>query len=580
MNLTIRGTTATPRRESKAQGWQANSRASRGPRPNDVPELHFGKLGDSEDEDVVYEPLSKSPLRLGPPDSSSTVSWGSPISKTPLTFQNHQPPPWEEKTIPENLPAPSERYKDKYKAYATEMKMNYKQHSQRAKGQNDTQPEPVSQPEQGFVAGECKILPVDDKAFLQQCYTSPSNTFQQNMRKLEAEELAAEKRKQAVVEQIMIDQLSRAVISDPEQNVTLTGQVALSTTGSAPLRFKNRSLHDTKVRTTSALTESLLSNKLRFDARILSRNGRDACRELLGFFFAHDGSLTIYEYRHFGKNRSNALPFIKKGVYSHQHGRKKGAQYQIHDFNVGSNLTFATTDQNLPESIKQKATLTVRITGLDEVAKNTLLAHFPVKNQVLKKQEVEDQRVLRMVQGLIKEKMGNRGVRTITGLGKYFRNLEKSGNGVLQKAELQLALKTFHLDIPNKEFEGVWLILDENEDGQLDYGEFIRGIVGEMSEYRKSFVRKAYVKLDPNKTGSISITDINKFYCVKGHPKVISGDVTEEQLRAAFITTLQEVCKDKSEISYSEFEDFYEGLSIEITEDEDFINILKHSWGI
>ncbi|KAG2460013.1 KCNC2 protein, partial [Polypterus senegalus] len=348
----------------------------------------IGKRTAEKVGDVVYDPLGKSPLRLGPPDSSSTVSWGTPFSKTPLTFQNHQPPPWEEKTIPENLPAPSERYKEKYKAYETEMKMNYKQHSQRAKGQNDTQPELVSQPEQGFVAGECKVLPVDDKAFLQQCYTSPSNTFQQNMRKLEAEELAAEKRKQAVVEQIMIDQLSRAVISDPEQNVTLTGQVALPTTGSAPLRFKNRSLHDTKVRTTSALTESLLSNKLRFDARILSR------------------------------------------------------------------------------------------------------AHFPIKNQVLKKQEVEDQRVLRMVQGLIKEKMGNRGVRTITGLGKYFRNLEKSGNGVLQKAELQLALKTFHLDIPNKEFEGVWLILDENEDGQLDYGEFIRGIVGEMSEYRKSFVRK------------------------------------------------------------------------------------------
>lgn len=34
-----------------------------------------------------------------------------------------------------------------------------------------------------------------------------------------------------------------------------------------------------------------------------SRNGRDACRELVGFFFAHDQSLTIYEYRQFGKNR-------------------------------------------------------------------------------------------------------------------------------------------------------------------------------------------------------------------------------------------------------------------------------------
>lgn len=34
-----------------------------------------------------------------------------------------------------------------------------------------------------------------------------------------------------------------------------------------------------------------------------SRNGRDACRDLIGFFFACDRSLTVYEFRQFGKNR-------------------------------------------------------------------------------------------------------------------------------------------------------------------------------------------------------------------------------------------------------------------------------------
>ena len=31
------------------------------------------------------------------------------------------------------------------------------------------------------------------------------------------------------------------------------------------------------------------------------RNGRDAIRELTGFYFAADNSLTIYEFRQFGK---------------------------------------------------------------------------------------------------------------------------------------------------------------------------------------------------------------------------------------------------------------------------------------
>ena len=37
----------------------------------------------------------------------------------------------------------------------------------------------------------------------------------------------------------------------------------------------------------------------------LFRNGRDAVRELTGFYFAVDNSLTIYEFRQFGKTYEN-----------------------------------------------------------------------------------------------------------------------------------------------------------------------------------------------------------------------------------------------------------------------------------
>jgi hypothetical protein len=46
---------------------------------------------------------------------------------------------------------------------------------------------------------------------------------------------------------------------------------------------------------------SLLSKRVRFDARILSQNGRDVHRDLCGFFFLSDGTMTIYEFRQFGQ---------------------------------------------------------------------------------------------------------------------------------------------------------------------------------------------------------------------------------------------------------------------------------------
>lgn len=603
MDLKIKGITATPREggqthleagKNSAQGWRANSRATRGPRPNEVPELNFGKLEDSEDEDS-YIPASKGYPCLAPPDSSSTVSWGTPFpapyalhhhsQQKPFhknTEANKKPLSWEEKTVPENLPAPSERYKQKYKQYESDLKESYRQHSQnvKEKSKTGTQLEHSPRNEAHTQAVEDDLTALDEKALQQQCYTSKPYSAQHSMRKLAAEDFAIERRKQAVVEQVMVDQLSRAVISDPEQNGTIREQNSLPGLGSAPLRFKNRTLHDTKVKTSSALTENLLSNKLRFDARILSRNGRDACRELIGFFFGFDKSLTVYEYRHFGKNRSNALPFIQKGAYSHQHGRRKGMQYQIRDFYVGANITFTTSGQNLPESIRKKPSFTIRITNVGEVPKSMLLATSTGKNQGPTKQELDDKNVFKAIQGMLKERLSKRGVRTLTGLGKYFRNKDTSGDGVLQKTELRQALKEFHLDLPDKDFESLWLILDQNCDGQVDYGEFKWAVIGEMSEYRKAFVRKAYMKLDPNKTGNIAVIDIKKFYCAKRHPKVLSGEATEEQLRAAFVETMQESCRDSSAVSYTEFEDYYEGMSIGIIEDEDFANVLKNSWGI
>ncbi|KAG7454681.1 hypothetical protein MATL_G00262410, partial [Megalops atlanticus] len=558
------------------------------PRPEEVPPLNLGKLGDWEDEDVSYVPLSDRHPRRGPPDSASTLSWGTahsarahrattkPFKKTPVT---KKPPPWEEeKVVPENLPPPSERYRMKYQQYEAELRENFKQHTQRMQ-QTGRGEEATDQPQESSSCAE-DLTAQDERALLQQCYTSKPYTLQHSMRKLEAEDVAIERRKQAVVEQVMVDQLSRAVISDPDQNSAQTELSSPPGIGSAPLRFRKRTLHETKVKTRSALTENLLSNKLRFDARILSRNGRDASRELIGFFFAYDKTLTVYEYRHFGKNRTNALPFIPKGCYKHECGRRQGAQYSIHDIYVGANLSFSTRGQNFPDNMKRRPLLLLRITDLDELAKNMLLTSTGEIRQGLSKEERDDKNIFKAVQGVLRERVRGRGVLTLTGLGKLLREADISGDGVLRKEEIRSALEAFHLTLSDKDFDSVWRILDHHGDGRVDYGEFIRAVVGEMNEFRKSFVRKAFMKLDPNKSGTVPMTDIEKFYCAKGHPKVVSGEALEEELRAGFMESLREGCLDPREVSYCEFEDYYEGLSIGIADDQDFANILRNSWGI
>lgn len=158
----------------------------------------------------------------------------------------------EQKTRPENLPSPTERNKLKYGQYEADTKEEYKQHPQRiAEKKKDHLQCPDSsikgtQLEDGH---NDDFVTLDKKALLQQCYTNKPYNMQHNIRKSEAEDVAAERRKQAVVEQVMVDQLCRAVISDPEQSTysdACKEAQGLLGVGTAPMRFRKRTLHETK----------------------------------------------------------------------------------------------------------------------------------------------------------------------------------------------------------------------------------------------------------------------------------------------------------------------------------------------
>uniref|UniRef100_A0A8V0YGE3 Calcyphosine 2 n=1 Tax=Gallus gallus TaxID=9031 RepID=A0A8V0YGE3_CHICK len=568
MDLEVKGIAASPRRQTqlssrgkKCQGWRPDTRAARGPRPPEVPCLDLGRLRDSDDENGnSYIPCSRSfPHTCS---LNSSLDWRTSL-ETPRGqhLPSQQRSVLEQKTIPENLPTPTDKYKLKYHQYEADMKEEYKQYSERtAEKKRNHLPCPGTSVEGSqFEDGHSDDLTaLDEKALLQRCYTSKPYNTQHSMKKSEAEDVAAERKKQAVVEQVMLDQLSRAVISDPEQNTRgdvskeVQGHLGL---GTAPMRFRKRTLHETK-------------------------NGRDACRDLIGFFFACDRSLTVYEFRQFGKNRTNALPFIQKGVYQHQRGQKKGKAYDLTDFYIGANLTFQSIDHNLPKSIKQNPILTLRVTSIDEVAMDFLKDSCLEFNQGYSEQLIDDSKVFKKIQGMLRETLSKRGVRVVTGLGKYFRHIDKNGNGFLSQTDFKEALKLFHLEVPEQDFESLWLILDDSKSDKVNYGEFIHAIAGEMNEYRKAFVRKAYMKLDFNKTGSVPMVDIRKCYCAKKHPLVLAGKATEEEIKSSFLETLGESCSSPEEVSYSEFEDYYEGLSIGIADDDDFVNILRNPWGI
>lgn len=56
--------------------------------------------------------------------------------------------------------------------------------------------------------------------------------------------------------------------------------------------------------------------------------------------------------------------------------------------------------------------------------------------------------------------------------------------------------------------------------------------------------------------------------------------LTEADLNPDFLAFVREAGKVTKTVSYAEFEDYYEGLSLEIPDDEEYINNLRATWSI
>lgn len=60
-----------------------------------------------------------------------------------------------------------------------------------------------------------------------------------------------------------------------------------------------------------------------------------------------------------------------------------------------------------------------------------------------------------------------------------------------------------------------------------------------MTETRKAAVEAAFKKLDKTGDGVVTVEDLKGIYSAKNHPKVVKGEVTEEQLLKKFLNMFE-----------------------------------------
>ena len=286
--------------------------------------------------------------------------------------------------------------------------------------------------------------------------------------------------------------------------------------------------YNPKKYTSSGFLAGKESQKFRFCVRILSNNGKDVHRDLVGYFFG-DGSLTIYEFRKLAK-KCMILPLIKRNVYPNMLS-EEGKPYTAFDIKDGKDISFKTEEHNaLPDYIADKTYVTFRVTNIDYEAKSRLLTG--VKGSENKTSTVSKNEELVAIQKKVKHSFMKSGPSKLIKFSSALNDVfsRHAHEPTRLKNVFQKAVTDHNVDLNENEFDKVWdqmlfnrtgvkgekKCLAEWKSSDADNEEFLRLLIGEMGEDRRDLVRKAFIKLDANKNGYLETAEVKKFICDNG----------------------------------------------------------------
>lgn len=164
--------------------------------------------------------------------------------------------------------------------------------------------------------------------------------------------------------------------------------------------------------------------------------------------------------------------------------------------------------------------------------------------------------------------------------------MDDDNSRIISRAEFEKACRDFKTDMSSEDVGTLFGAFDVNKDGVIQYEEFLRILRGELNDYRKSLVQKAFQKLDRNGNGFVELEDIVGVYNASKHPAVLEGRKTSEQVMGEFLETFEThhnlmfQGKNDQKITFEEFAEYYANVSMSIDEDLYFGAMMNNAWNL
>jgi Ca2+-binding EF-hand superfamily protein len=178
----------------------------------------------------------------------------------------------------------------------------------------------------------------------------------------------------------------------------------------------------------------------------------------------------------------------------------------------------------------------------------------------------------------VKDQINKRGSK-LSILGKTFRSsLSYDGNTKINKEDFIFSFKELGIVLDDSEYEVLLCFLDKDKDQMVNFDEFLVAIRGRPNTRRQAIIDKSFLKFDKDGTGLIKVTDIREvFNCIK-HPKVVCGEMNDDQVFAQLLKHFNDY--GEGTIERKEWNDYYSVISSSIDNDDHFVLLMKTAWNL
>jgi Ca2+-binding EF-hand superfamily protein len=182
----------------------------------------------------------------------------------------------------------------------------------------------------------------------------------------------------------------------------------------------------------------------------------------------------------------------------------------------------------------------------------------------------------------VKKAMKIRGVNSFNDLQRRFKIMDDDHSLSLSYSEFKKALKELSSlsDLTEGDLRCLFSYFDKDSSGSIDFNEFLSGIRDPMNERRLALVKKAFDRLDADKSGIIELNDVINVYDTSKHPEVMAKRKTKNQVLTEFLANFEVDGQVDGKITYEEFVNYYHNISASIDNDNYFELMICNAWHI